>query len=83
LLGAKRVKLAQEEEFSGLFPDCATGAMPPFGNLYDIPVYVDQFLADEPDVVFRIGTHRETMKLAYADCARLVQPTVGQFARQI
>jgi Ala-tRNA(Pro) deacylase len=83
LLGVEEVHLATEEEFAGLFADCDTGAMPPFGNLYSIPVYVDRSLAEESDIVFRIGTHRETMKLAYADFARLAQPTVGEFALQI
>ena len=83
LLGAKKARLAKEDEFADLFPDCATGAMPPFGNLYDVPVYVDQALAGESDIVFRIGTHRESMKVAYADFARLVEPTVGDFAWQM
>jgi Ala-tRNA(Pro) deacylase len=82
-VGAKEVSLAQEKEFADIFPDCATGAMPPFGNLYEVPVYVDQALAHEENIVFRIGTHRETMKIAYADYVRLAQPTVGEFAKQI
>lgn len=83
LLGAKKARLAKEKEFADLFPDCATGAMPPFGNLYDVPVYVDRSMAEQSDMVFRIGTHRETMKIAYADFARLAKPTVGDFAWQI
>jgi Ala-tRNA(Pro) deacylase len=83
LLGAGRVRMAKEEEFADLFPDCATGAMPPFGNLYDVPVYVDEALALQQDIVFRLGTHREAMKVAYSDFARLVQPTVGDFAWQM
>ena len=83
LLDAEKACLAKEKEFEDLFPDCATGAMPPFGNLYGLPVYVDQSLADQDDIVFRIGTHRETMKLAYADYARLAKPTVGDFAWQM
>jgi Ala-tRNA(Pro) deacylase len=79
LLGAKEAHLAKEKEFADVFPDCATGAMPPFGNLYGLPVYVDRSLIEEPEIVFRIGTHRETMKLAYADLARLVKPTVADF----
>ena len=82
-LGAKEVSLAKEEDFAELFPDCATGAMPPFGSLYDVPTYVDQAQAEEVNIVFRIGTHRETMKLAYTDYARLAQPTVGKFAKLI
>jgi Ala-tRNA(Pro) deacylase len=83
MVGAKRARLAKEEEFEGLFPDCATGAMPPFGNLYGLPVYVDRSMGEEPDMVFRIGTHRETMKIAYDDFARLVQPEVGDFSWQM
>jgi len=83
LVGAKKIRLAKEEEFADLFPDCATGAMPPFGNLYGVPVYVDRSMAEEPHMVFRIGTHRETMKIAYADFARLAQPVVGDFSWQL
>ena len=80
LLGAREPRLATEEEFSGLFPDCNTGAMPPFGNLYDVPVYVDRSLAEDPEIVFPIGTHRETMKIAYKDYVRLAQPIIADFA---
>jgi Ala-tRNA(Pro) deacylase len=80
MVGTKKVRLAEEGEFADLFPDCAPGAMPPFGNLYDVPVYTDRALAEQERVVFRIGTHRETMRIAYADLARLAQPTEGEFA---
>ena len=83
MVGANKVRLAKEEEFADLFPDCATGAMPPFGNLYGVPIYVDRSMAEEPDMVFRIGTHRETMKITYADFIRLAQPVVGDFSWQI
>jgi Ala-tRNA(Pro) deacylase len=79
-LGAKKASLAKENEFASLFPDCAPGAMPPFGNLYDVPVYVDQALADKEHIIFRVGTHRHTMRIAYADFERLAQPTIGEFA---
>ncbi|MGQ9594415.1 MAG: aminoacyl-tRNA deacylase [Anaerolineae bacterium] len=81
LLGAKEVVLAREEEFADLFPDCATGAMPPFGNLYGVPVYVDEALAAQKEMVFRVGSHNEAMRVAYQDFARLVQPQVGAFAK--
>ena len=83
LVGAKTIRLAKEDEFADLFPDCATGAMPPFGNLYDVPVYVDRSMAEEPDIIFRVGTHRETIKMAYADFVRLVQPVIGDFSWQV
>jgi Ala-tRNA(Pro) deacylase len=82
LLGTRDARLASEEEFTGLFPDCDTGAMPPFGNLYDVPVHVDRSLADQTNILFRVGTHTETMKLAYSDFARLAQPIAGSFAEE-
>lgn len=79
-LGAQEVRLAHEEEFKNSFPDCETGAMPPFGNLYNLPVYVERNLAGQESIVFPIGTHTETMSLKYADFASLVQPIVADFA---
>ncbi len=76
----RRTKLALEEEFQGLFPDCEIGAMPPFGNLYDLHVYVDTALAEQPHIVFQAGSHVETISMAYSDFANLVQPKVADFA---
>jgi Ala-tRNA(Pro) deacylase len=81
-LGVQEVRLAQEEEFEGAFPDCEVGAMPPFGNLYDLPVYVEETLAEDETIVFRAGTHTDTMSVTYADFDRLVEPTVANFARR-
>jgi Ala-tRNA(Pro) deacylase len=79
-LQAKEVRLAREEEFAHVFPDCEVGAMPPFGNLYNVPVVVDQSLTADPVIVFRAGTHRETMSIDYSDYERLVRPRVAEFA---
>jgi Ala-tRNA(Pro) deacylase len=81
-LGAGEVRLAEEEEFEGNFPDCEVGAMPPFGNLYDVPVWADESLAEDETIVFRAGTHTDTMSIKYADFERLVEPTVAEFARR-
>jgi Ala-tRNA(Pro) deacylase len=76
VVGGGDLRLAHEEEFAPAFPDCDAGAMPPFGNLYGVPVYVDQALAEDDWIVFQAGTHRHTMELAYADFQRLVEPEV-------
>ena len=76
----KPVRLATELEFSTLFPDCELGAMPPFGSLYDLPVYVDDSLAQDLEIVFNAGTHRDAVRLRYADFLRLANPTVCSFA---
>jgi Ala-tRNA(Pro) deacylase len=81
-LGAGEVRLAEEEEFEGSFPDCEVGAMPPFGNLYGVPVYAEEALAEDETIVFRAGTHTDTMSVKYADFERLVEPTVCEFARR-
>ena len=79
-LGDKEVRLASEIEFTGLFPDCDVGAMPPFGNLYGLPVYVEESLTRDEEIVFNAGTHQDTLWMKYADFARLVQPQVARFA---
>lgn len=76
-LGAEEVRLANEWEFAPLFPDCEVGAMPPFGNLYDVPVYVDEALTSEDEIVIQAGTHRDTMRLRYRDFERLAHPVVA------
>lgn len=81
VLGAKEIRLAHEAEFAATFPDCEVGSMPPFGNLYGIPVYVEKSLADQETMVFPVGTHTDTMSLKYADFERLVQPRVMAFAQ--
>ncbi len=80
VLGAKEIQLAKEEEFCSLFPDCETGAMPPFGPLYGVPMFLDRALAEEPDIVFQVGTYRDSLKMAYKDYARLARPRVADFA---
>ena len=77
--GASAVALASEAEFRDRFPDCETGAMPPFGNLYGMAVFADAKLAQDKEIAFNAGSHRELMRLAYSDFARLVMPTVASF----
>lgn len=76
LLGAPAA-LATEAEFKMLFPDCAVGAMPPFGSLYELPVYVDQCLADDEFIVFEAGTHTDAVRMSYADYGRLAHAPVA------
>lgn len=80
LLGAVDVRRAHEAEFARAFPDCDVGAMPPFGHLYKVPVYLDCTLADERYLVFQAGSHRTTMKIAMSDYWRLAKPKIGDFA---
>ena len=79
-IGADHVTLAREREFADLFPQCELGAMPPFGNLYGMPVYVAQKLTEDDAIAFNAGTHRELIRLSYPEYARLVQPTVIRFS---
>lgn len=72
------VRLETEDEFKWLFPDCALGAIPPFGNLYGLPTWVDNSLAQTEHIVFLAGTLVDSIKLAYPAYAAIVQPNVGQ-----
>jgi len=76
-VGGEPLRLATEREFAPRFPDCEAGAMPPFGNLYDVPVYADRGLGASDRIVFQAGTHTLTMSVPYADFERLAQPTVA------
>ncbi len=73
-VGAREVALATESEFASRFADCDPGAMPPFGNLYNLEVFVAPKLAEDEQICFNAGNHRELVRMSYADYARLVQP---------
>ncbi len=76
---ATRVELASEDDFRGLFPGCETGAMPPFGNLYGMDVYIEDSLLEDEEIAFNAGSHSEIIKLSYHDYMRLVQPKIARF----
>lgn len=74
------VRIATEEEFERLFPECEIGAMPPFGNLYGLRVFVSEPLTWDEDIYFNCGTHTEVIRMAYAEFARLVAPRVANLS---
>jgi len=76
----KPVSLDKEQEFKSLFPDCAIGAMPPFGNLYGLPTYVEEDLAEQDYIVFEAGTHTDAIKMSYGDYEKIVKPKVNDLA---
>lgn len=78
--GAGKVELASEREFENMFPECDVGAMPPFGNLYGLPVYVAESLAEDEEIAFNAGSHTELIRMSYADFENLVKPKVVKFS---
>lgn len=83
IFGAHRVALATEPEFKYHFPDCEVGAMPPFGNLYDMDVFVAESLAEDEEIAFNAGTHTEIIRMRYKDFKKLVQPKEFKFSNRI
>jgi Ala-tRNA(Pro) deacylase len=79
----KSADIASEDEFESLFPKSEIGAMPPFGNIYDLPTFVDDSLAKDEDICFNATTHSEVIKMKYADYERLVKPIMGTFAEHL
>ncbi len=77
--GSDEVKFASEDKFQARFPDCETGAMPPFGNLYGMDVYVAESLTQNEEIAFNAGSHTEVVKLPFREFERLVQPKVLSF----
>jgi Ala-tRNA(Pro) deacylase len=72
--GATSIELTDEREFTADFPGCEVGAMPPFGNLYGMDVFVEPRLAADPEIAFNAGSHTELIRMAYKDFERLVKP---------
>ncbi|MEW6412491.1 MAG: YbaK/EbsC family protein [Candidatus Zixiibacteriota bacterium] len=83
LIGSDKVALATEREFKDLFPDCEIGAMPPFGNLYGMDVFVAESLLEDKEIAFNAGSHTELIKLSMNDYARLVKPKVLKFSHRV
>lgn len=81
-VGVKNIKLAPEEEFKNHFADCEVGAMPPFGNLYNMEVYVAESLTEDDVITFNACSHKELMQMAYKDFEKLVKPKVVKFSYQ-
>jgi len=79
-VNAKTVELASEQEFQDMFPGCNVGAMPPFGNLYGMDVFVAETLIKDQEIAFNAGSHTELIRLAYKDFEGLVKPRVVKFS---
>jgi Ala-tRNA(Pro) deacylase len=79
LLDARCIRIATEEEFRDVFPECELGAMPPLGNLYHMDVWVDEALGLNSTIAFNAGTHADTIQMSFSDFERLVRPQTGSF----
>ena len=77
---ASKVQLASEQQFRDMFPELEVEAMPPFGNLYGMEVFVDESLSQDDEIAFNAGSHTELIKLAYRDFERLVTPKAARFS---
>lgn len=77
-LGAKNARLAIEDEFIARFAGCEIGAMPPFGNLFGVPVFVDPTLEAKKYIYFNAGNHVQTVRMQYKDFARIVKPEIAR-----
>ena len=80
--GAKKASLVPEADFRDQFPDCELGAMPPFGNLYDMDVYSTESLAEDEEISFNAGSHTELIRMSYKDFEKLVKPKAIQFSQR-
>ena len=80
VIGSDNVRLADEHEFKDKFPDCEVGAMPPFGNLYGVDVFVANSLAEDEEIAFNACSHSRLIKMAYSDFEKLVKPVRLEFA---
>lgn len=80
VLGTEDLEVSEEQEFSGLFPDCEPGAMPPFGRIYKIPCYADERLSLQKELYFNAGNHQETVKISVSDFLKYSKALIGDFS---
>lgn len=78
--GSQNIELAAEEEFSEQFPDCQTGAMPPFGNIYGMKTFLDKTLTYDDEIAFNAGNHSQLIRLSLQDYMELTKPEISHFA---
>lgn len=83
VMAKREIRLADEREFKDLFLDCEVGAMPPFGNLYKLPVYVASALSEDKEIAFNAGTHIDLIRMGYSDFKKLVKPIVANFSEPL
>ena len=76
----EEVSLANEGKVASLFPGCDVGAMPPFGQLAGIPVYVDINLKENETIAFNAGTHTDMLKIKFKDFLLVAKPTFADFS---
>jgi len=81
-IGAQSVEMAREQDFQNMFPECETGAMPPFGCIYGMDDYVAEALAEDEEIAFNAGTHTDLIRMAYHDFESLVKPKVVKFSKR-
>ncbi|NLD98713.1 MAG: YbaK/EbsC family protein [Fibrobacter sp.] len=80
ICGAQNVQLAQEKDYINLLDDCEPGAEPPFGNLFNLPVFVSTILKQDSQIACNAGNHRELIRLSFDDFERLVKPEISSFS---
>lgn len=78
--GAGKIELAKEQEFQDIFPNCEIGAMPPFGNLWNLPVYVAESLTENEEIAFNGGSHTELIRMSLSDYMKLVNPEIVKYS---
>lgn len=81
-IAGAEVRLLDEETFSELFPDCERGVISPFGELYGVPVYLDEALAEDPEIVLSAGTHSDCVRIGSVDFVHLAEPKICSFAEK-
>ncbi|GAH47461.1 unnamed protein product [marine sediment metagenome] len=82
-LGAKSVEIVEEKEIEKIFPDCELGAAPPFGNLYDLPTYMDKAMEEDDHIMFQGGSHEKSIRMSMDDYRKLVAPEVLEFSYHV
>lgn len=75
-LGLRSFRFASEEEIDSVTKGVKRGAIPPFGNIFNLPTYVDPLLFVNEKIVFNAGDRRFSVAMRAKDFQKLTEPTL-------
>ena len=80
ILGTRTLRFATPEELLAL-TGCVPGAVPPFGNLFGLPVLVDEELTLREEIAFNAGSHTVSIVMRCDDFLQLSEARVHRLSR--
>lgn len=77
-LGAKEIRFALENEVSEITGGVQVGGVPPYGNLFNLPVYVDPEVLKNEEIIYNAGDRSFSIAMKSSDWQKIVSPAIAE-----